>query len=397
MASPFRPNAGKSSGEADAFGTPRRPISAHADADGPREVPRLARRGSPGFAADPAGSDEEPSYRHVLAMLDAHKAERLRRARTSPEAHDGRLAEIDDAIEAERTWRSLGAAEAQPQVSDRREQLRFGRMALPLAGVVALLMGVSAVSALIIEPRSEAPAADAAQAVREDASTLAISIPAQEQVQAAPGGDRSEPESTIGAASVPLETGIGEPMAHDSAVPDKAVEFPLARSWDSVAANSGMNSELGQELAAAAALRSEATPELAQDATVAVDTARSDAPPAQAMPAEPEPVEPEMTAEPEAPAADPGWQMAAVDPQAQSGSAAPAAQEPAKPARSARTTSPVNMRAGPDNGKAVLAVVPGKTLVDVVSCNPWWCQVDFGGRRGWISKGFIDSSAIAGL
>lgn len=58
------------------------------------------------------------------------------------------------------------------------------------------------------------------------------------------------------------------------------------------------------------------------------------------------------------------------------------------PTRSARVTTDVNMRAGPDNSAPVLAVVRAGSRVQVIDCE-YWCEVMFAGKRGWIYKGFI--------
>jgi uncharacterized protein YraI len=61
----------------------------------------------------------------------------------------------------------------------------------------------------------------------------------------------------------------------------------------------------------------------------------------------------------------------------------------------ARTVSDVNMRAGPSNGQAVLATIPRGSAVEVIDCRQW-CQVVFGGQRGWIYKGFVGASPPRG-
>jgi len=71
------------------------------------------------------------------------------------------------------------------------------------------------------------------------------------------------------------------------------------------------------------------------------------------------------------------------------------APEPAAPevaaTRTAPVTTDVNMRARPENGAAVIQVVPGKSTVEVIGCD-YWCEVVYEGKRGWIYKGFVRGS-----
>lgn len=62
--------------------------------------------------------------------------------------------------------------------------------------------------------------------------------------------------------------------------------------------------------------------------------------------------------------------------------------------RAGRIVSAVNMRAAPDNDAATIKVIPAGTAVQVVSCD-YWCEVDFGGTRGWVYKRFVDAAAAA--
>lgn len=57
----------------------------------------------------------------------------------------------------------------------------------------------------------------------------------------------------------------------------------------------------------------------------------------------------------------------------------------------AHVVRPVNMRAGPDNSAAVLAVVPEGKPVEVVQCDQW-CEVVADGQRGWIYKDFLSGA-----
>jgi hypothetical protein len=55
-----------------------------------------------------------------------------------------------------------------------------------------------------------------------------------------------------------------------------------------------------------------------------------------------------------------------------------------------RVISGVNMRAGPSNEQPVLATIPRGSSVEVVGCRHW-CEVNFGGQRGWVYKTFIQA------
>lgn len=90
-----------------------------------------------------------------------------------------------------------------------------------------------------------------------------------------------------------------------------------------------------------------------------------------------------------APTPEPAEEVAAIDAEAQS------QPEPATPAvavRRAKITTHVNLRAGPDNGAAVLAVVPAGVAVDVIGCN-YWCEIRYEGRTGFVFKTFLGSGA----
>lgn len=143
-------------------------------------------------------------------------------------------------------------------------------------------------------------------------------------------------------------------------------------------------------------LVSEANAEEATDTPLAADprwakvVAASANKPLEAIPAIPGaekviakgPVEPEVMALAEDDAkTDPAATAAikAIDDAAKAG-----AQDQEK--REATIKRAVNMRAKP-NG-AVLAVIPAKSAVELVSCTSW-CEVVFKGKRGYIAKSYI--------
>jgi uncharacterized protein YraI len=84
-------------------------------------------------------------------------------------------------------------------------------------------------------------------------------------------------------------------------------------------------------------------------------------------------------------------QVAAVDPEEE----AQPEPDPARPAASgssARVNSDVNMRAGRDNGAAVVTVVPNGATVELISCKVW-CEISYEGKRGFIFKGFVSGKS----
>jgi len=48
------------------------------------------------------------------------------------------------------------------------------------------------------------------------------------------------------------------------------------------------------------------------------------------------------------------------------------------------------LRAGPGTQYQVVSTLYAGTRVDVVNCQPQWCRVNAGSRRGWVSRGLID-------
>ncbi|MFZ1679682.1 MAG: SH3 domain-containing protein [Rhizobiaceae bacterium] len=71
--------------------------------------------------------------------------------------------------------------------------------------------------------------------------------------------------------------------------------------------------------------------------------------------------------------------------------AAPAAQSraPSSVGTVARVNDDVRLRAGPDNGAAILGVVVRSSTIVVHSCRGW-CDVSAGSKRGYVFKKFID-------
>lgn len=85
---------------------------------------------------------------------------------------------------------------------------------------------------------------------------------------------------------------------------------------------------------------------------------------------------------------------AAANQETQSRGSSVDAGQSAAPVPAARATTFVNMRAGPDNDEAVVAVVPAEAELEVVECTNW-CEVIFDGKRGWIYSKFVQRSRAA--
>jgi hypothetical protein len=62
--------------------------------------------------------------------------------------------------------------------------------------------------------------------------------------------------------------------------------------------------------------------------------------------------------------------------------------------RSTPVTTAVNMRAGPNMEAAVVTVVAAGSEVGVIACQEW-CDVVYGGERGWINERFVSDSSVA--
>ena len=83
-------------------------------------------------------------------------------------------------------------------------------------------------------------------------------------------------------------------------------------------------------------------------------------------------------------------QQAAVPPRNQA-AAPPRNPNPAGGMVAATARTWVNMRAGPDNGAAVITVVEAGARVNVVACN-FWCEVVYNGQTGWIYQDFLNGA-----
>ncbi len=59
--------------------------------------------------------------------------------------------------------------------------------------------------------------------------------------------------------------------------------------------------------------------------------------------------------------------------------------------RIAQVTEHVNMRSAPADDSKILAVVPAKASINVLSCKSW-CEVEYAGQKGFIYKRFIRNS-----
>jgi len=79
---------------------------------------------------------------------------------------------------------------------------------------------------------------------------------------------------------------------------------------------------------------------------------------------------------------------------AATGAAAAAATGNEAAGRPGQIVSAVNMRTGPDNAAATIKVVPAGSRVAVISCS-YWCEIEFGGERGWVYKRFVGGDVAA--
>ncbi|CAM5521361.1 hypothetical protein MAUB1S_08699 [Mycolicibacterium aubagnense] len=82
---------------------------------------------------------------------------------------------------------------------------------------------------------------------------------------------------------------------------------------------------------------------------------------------------------------------------AESTAGIPATEEPVQDAAPATASGngtilrSVTMRSGPKKGAGVIATVPAKASVDVISCGKHkWCEIIYQNKRGWIYQGFLN-------
>jgi hypothetical protein len=61
------------------------------------------------------------------------------------------------------------------------------------------------------------------------------------------------------------------------------------------------------------------------------------------------------------------------------------------------TQSAVNMRSGPGTQYPVVATLPGGATVDVGSCSGSWCTVNWNGRDGYVSAGYLQIAGGPGV
>ena len=54
------------------------------------------------------------------------------------------------------------------------------------------------------------------------------------------------------------------------------------------------------------------------------------------------------------------------------------------------TTADVNVRRGPGMNFPVVTTIPGRSKVDVRSCDAGWCAVRFGPYAGWVNARDLD-------
>lgn len=263
--------------------------------------------------------------------------------------------------------------------------------ALVLAGAVTGSMwsqaGVDRAEARQTEP--EASKAVQASAVKKVAAAAEAEVkaPAEAPVEQAQAQPAAEPE-VVKVEATRVAGGKADSLSPDERI-DRAVDRITAGSTDedvkkaiTVAARerSGETGRSGDTVITAALPESSAyapAQERAGSSALGAirDFDRSDEPKTAALDPEPEP---QAEAEPKA------EKTPARDSRAKTAAAAPTG-----PLGPATVSTDVHMRAGMDNGSAVVATVPAKAAVQAsLSCKSW-CEVVYNGHHGYIYKSFV--------
>ncbi|UDL89724.1 SH3 domain-containing protein [Mesorhizobium sp. PAMC28654] len=60
----------------------------------------------------------------------------------------------------------------------------------------------------------------------------------------------------------------------------------------------------------------------------------------------------------------------------------------------AHTTTNLNVRSGPGAGYHKVATLPAGARVNVLGCQPGWCNIHHGGVRGWVSAGYLQRAHV---
>jgi hypothetical protein len=76
------------------------------------------------------------------------------------------------------------------------------------------------------------------------------------------------------------------------------------------------------------------------------------------------------------------------------GVTAPEAEPLASPGESlpnaGKITVSVNLRQSRDKNAQVIAVVPANSTVNVGACGPWWCEITFDGKQGFVGQKYVE-------
>lgn len=280
---------------------------------------------------------------------------------------------------APRFLRPKTRAPLAPMPRDGRRSL-FAR-AMSFAATAFSLVAIVGVSALLVmlaagddvpsaiaaknaaqpgQPAAESAPVPPASAERADAEIVTGSIAAKQDASRIPsqGYTAARGGGTVWAVDAQRADAAGTPQPAEAA--------PAQRAFAAAAPAAG------EEAPSAPAAESVFSPPPAAE----VLASRGFAPPASAAaPASEEPAAQTETAAVETAAAQPADNGA----------------EPSPAARTAPVTAHVNMRAGPENDAAVVAVVPEGRHVEVLECTRW-CEVVYEGQKGFIHRRFVSGA-----
>ncbi|MEO8667941.1 MAG: SH3 domain-containing protein [Bauldia sp.] len=230
----------------------------------------------------------------------------------------------------------------------------------------------AAVPVLSADPSAElSTLAEAADARRREAADLALApSPGREPADIAPGGE----DLTVTANLAPEANPMPAPPAGSQDIDDRqtasiAPAATVERSLPPIIVPWVASSTDEQGDASPTPDPSLASTEGPVPTELAAVGRPASVPAPEAIEAEPTPAAVEAEPVPEA-----------AEPEAVPASAA---------AASRKIRLAVNMRAGPDNGDRVVAVIPAGRAFEVLGCK-LWCEVAFNGKRGWVFKDLID-------
>jgi hypothetical protein len=336
-------------------------------------------------AQPPAGqpADSSPHIDRLAERIEARQTERARRAPAlaadtaageagDGDGHDTALPEMGLRF----GWKHRSADRPaedgrQPEEKPRPRVARvLGRLAAGVAGIAAIV-GVSAVAALYIVSLGDRQETASVEETPADHAAMsgATASWSEDELQAAQRVPDSEPDRIAGTTGT---TGtVTRPAVEPSTTGIRRIGPATATQ---PAATFGTETGAGSDLTADGSASS---------------AAAVPSPEAQVMASAPAATGDPVPSAPQSFAGEPAASGETAEQAGQSGGPG------TMPDDSARTTSDVNMRAGPENDAAVITVVPAGSAVGVVSCDIW-CEVVFEDRQGWVYRDFIrrDEAAV---